>query len=85
MELESQLKICYALTFFDETNRFSSSALPSPLATASSLKSLLHPTSITGISGPHIDLTSSIHFDNTLSKLSGVSIENAMRMICDFE
>jgi len=48
-------------------------------------KSDLHPTRMTGIVGPQMERTSSIHLTATLSSESGVSMENAIRITCDFE
>ena len=56
-----------------------------PCIIAWSLKSRLHPTSNTGMLGPHNSRTSSIHLTETLSSESGVSSANAIRMTCDLE
>lgn len=65
-----------------QTWRFCTNRDPSvPCGPAASLKSFLHPTRMTGIPGPQIDRTSSIHFTVTFSSESGVSMANAMRMM----
>lgn len=81
------------------------SGLYVPFWMALSRRSVLHATRMTGIDGPQMERTSSIHcrrgisqshvvthqttqlltFCVTLSKLSGVSTEKAMRMMCALE